>query len=199
MAKNNPHRKEEILEAALRVFGEKGFLGSTNRDIAQAAGMRSAALIYHYFESREDLLRRVIERYHPVIQFVQENENGIPADLTSALTDFAEQFAKLLDQPKTLAAMRILISEALHDANMAAIIYDLAPSRVLAMLEKCFAQHIAAGELKQQDARKLTLEFLGPLMLIISMKSIFGKSLCSVCPSAYVRDFIASKGGEQNA
>ncbi|NIW45213.1 MAG: TetR family transcriptional regulator, partial [Gammaproteobacteria bacterium] len=43
-------RREEIIDAALRVFSEKGFNAATNKDIAKAAGIRSPGLIYHYFE-----------------------------------------------------------------------------------------------------------------------------------------------------
>jgi AcrR family transcriptional regulator len=47
-------RREQILDAALRVFSVKGFAGASIRDIAREAGI-TEGLIYHYFESKEQL------------------------------------------------------------------------------------------------------------------------------------------------
>ena len=48
-------RKAAIVEAALDCFARHGYDGATNKLIAEAAGMKSAALIYHYFPSKEIL------------------------------------------------------------------------------------------------------------------------------------------------
>jgi len=54
-----PDRREQILDAALKVFGTKGFTDATNADIAREAGVTAAAL-YYYFPSKEDLFHAVI-------------------------------------------------------------------------------------------------------------------------------------------
>jgi AcrR family transcriptional regulator len=48
-------RREAIVDAAARLFAEKGFLGASISDIASACQM-SKSLIYHYYESKEDIL-----------------------------------------------------------------------------------------------------------------------------------------------
>jgi AcrR family transcriptional regulator len=48
-------RREQILDAALSVFAQKGFSGSSMRDIAREVGV-TEGLLYHYFESKEQLL-----------------------------------------------------------------------------------------------------------------------------------------------
>jgi AcrR family transcriptional regulator len=47
-------RREEILAAALAVFGRRGYHGASLEDVAGAAGV-SKALIYEHFASKEDL------------------------------------------------------------------------------------------------------------------------------------------------
>jgi len=47
-------REKTILEAALAVFGQKGYAETRMADIAKEAGM-SYGLIYHYFENKESL------------------------------------------------------------------------------------------------------------------------------------------------
>ncbi|MGO4377806.1 TetR/AcrR family transcriptional regulator [Pseudoduganella sp. RAF53_2] len=54
------NRRGELLRVAARLFREKGFDGTTTRDIADAAGMRSGSPFYH-FKSKQDLLAAVME------------------------------------------------------------------------------------------------------------------------------------------
>lgn len=53
-------RRQEILEAASQVFATKGFRGGTLNDVAELAGMSQAGVL-HYFGSKENLLRGVID------------------------------------------------------------------------------------------------------------------------------------------
>jgi AcrR family transcriptional regulator len=46
--------RARIVECAMELFGNEGFDATTNRGIAKAAGVSSAAL-YHYFESKADI------------------------------------------------------------------------------------------------------------------------------------------------
>lgn len=53
--------RQSILDAALALFAEKGFAGTTMRDIAARAGM-SLGLTYRYFERKEDFAVALYER-----------------------------------------------------------------------------------------------------------------------------------------
>src|SRR3954470_13136852 len=54
-------RAPQIIEAAARVFAERGFHGATTQDIADVLGMRQASL-YYYFASKEAALELVCEK-----------------------------------------------------------------------------------------------------------------------------------------
>src|SRR5436190_1207531 len=45
-------RREQIIDAAMHVFAQKGFTKATNKDIAHEAGI-TPGLIYYYFESKD--------------------------------------------------------------------------------------------------------------------------------------------------
>src|SRR5689334_25426354 len=51
-------RAPQIIEAAARVFAERGFHGATTQDIADVLGIRQASL-YYYFSSKEAALELV--------------------------------------------------------------------------------------------------------------------------------------------
>lgn len=54
-------RKNEILDAAERLFGTKGFDGTSTHDILNAVGIARGTLYYH-FKSKEDILDAMIDR-----------------------------------------------------------------------------------------------------------------------------------------
>lgn len=52
-------RSEHILTVALKLFAERHYNAVSMRDIAQACGI-NAGLIYYYYESKDELLRRTL-------------------------------------------------------------------------------------------------------------------------------------------
>jgi AcrR family transcriptional regulator len=55
-------RPQELLEAALAVFAERGYRNARIDDVAEAAGVTKGA-VYHHFANKEELLCRAIEQY----------------------------------------------------------------------------------------------------------------------------------------
>ena len=58
---NESNRREELLRVSARLFREKGFDGTTIRDISGAAGMHSGSPFYH-FKTKQDILVAVMEQ-----------------------------------------------------------------------------------------------------------------------------------------
>lgn len=59
--KEAEERKNEILDAAERLFGTKGFDGTSTGDILDAVGIARGTLYYH-FKSKEEILDAIISR-----------------------------------------------------------------------------------------------------------------------------------------
>jgi AcrR family transcriptional regulator len=56
-------RQQEVLEAAARVFHEKGYESTSIQDIAEAVGILKGSL-YYYIRSKEDLLYDILQSVH---------------------------------------------------------------------------------------------------------------------------------------
>lgn len=54
--------EKAIIEAALKLFSEKGFAATSIRDISNAANLTSASL-YYYVDNKKDLLNRIMKTY----------------------------------------------------------------------------------------------------------------------------------------
>jgi TetR/AcrR family transcriptional regulator len=55
--------REEILKAADRLFGERGFEGTTTREIALESGVNKA-LIHYHFKNKDHLLEDILDSYY---------------------------------------------------------------------------------------------------------------------------------------
>jgi AcrR family transcriptional regulator len=53
-------RRQQIIEAAMELFAQKGFRGTTTRDLAAHAGVNEA-IIFRHFKTKEELYSAIIE------------------------------------------------------------------------------------------------------------------------------------------
>jgi len=72
--------RERIERAAIRVFTRLGFHGTSVRDLAKAAGV-SMGNLYNYYPTKDDLFRRVIERFESKIEGQRQKALGPLDDL----------------------------------------------------------------------------------------------------------------------
>lgn len=64
--------REQILDAAGRMFSEQGYGGASTRKIAMAVGVKQASLYYH-FESKEEILAGLLAgTVEPSLNFAQK-------------------------------------------------------------------------------------------------------------------------------
>jgi AcrR family transcriptional regulator len=70
-AAERQERRDSILDAARKVFLEKGYLGATVRDIALEASL-SPGLIYHYFDGKDGVYGAICEEGFRVLTGVFE-------------------------------------------------------------------------------------------------------------------------------
>jgi TetR/AcrR family transcriptional regulator, cholesterol catabolism regulator len=59
-ARQRRNRSQDVLDAAIRVFHKKGYASASIQDVAEEVGVLKGSL-YHYIDSKEDLLARIFE------------------------------------------------------------------------------------------------------------------------------------------
>ena len=102
-------RRQQLLEAALSVFAEKGFEAATTKEITERTGVNQG-LIYFYFESKADIFFATFEYHAQLVQaqldtiFEQEHEEDPANDLMHLL----RQIMLVLDTPAAINLLRIM-------------------------------------------------------------------------------------------
>lgn len=78
----NDNSQKRLLDAAARIFRDRGYVGTTMRNIADAVNLQPGS-IYYYYKSKDDLIEAVLDvGIHSVIASVQRALKELPADAT---------------------------------------------------------------------------------------------------------------------
>ncbi len=142
-------RPNQILHAALEVFGELGLAGARLEDIAKRAGV-SKGTIYLYFPNKEELFREMVRS--TVVEAIKVGENIPPTDsATAQLTTFMHGYWDFVRSPAFAVIYRVVVSE-LHNFPDLVSFYS---SEVIARGQKLLAgivtRGIATGEFREID------------------------------------------------
>lgn len=83
-------KRAEIMEAAYRVFSEKGFHSTRIEDIAKETGM-AQGLFYRYFENKLDIFTQIIEE---IISRITEGVMSDAPGTSNTLEEYTEQMRR---------------------------------------------------------------------------------------------------------
>jgi AcrR family transcriptional regulator len=101
-------RRTAIVEQAARLFAERGFLGASIADLAEACNS-SKSLIYHYYASKEDILYDVMHSHVRALLDAAEDIAGGTALPAEKLRDLTAAFLRLY--AGAAARHRVLLNE----------------------------------------------------------------------------------------
>jgi AcrR family transcriptional regulator len=173
MSKNeeqeNADRRQQILEAALKVFSTKGFHKATNKDIAQAAGGISPGLIYWYFKDKEDLFLSIVRERATIFQMADHPERLMDLPPREGLALVGRTYLSVIRVPGNIAIVRILVAEALRFPQIAEMFYKQAARRFLGLLSEYLQRQVDLGRLRPHNTVVAARSFLG--MFIINVVS----------------------------
>ena len=166
-------RRQQIIDGALEVFAEKGFEKATNKDIAEAAGIGSPGLIYHYCKDKSDLFRQVLEQRAPMLQLLNRSESLMDMPPHEALTLFGKTFLNTLENRPARSLFRLILGEAVRRPMVAEMLNTIGPGRGFAFLSRYLARQMDEGVLRRADPGAAARCFVGPLIAYILTREVF--------------------------
>lgn len=84
------NREDEVYEAAVQVFYEKGYAASTIQDVADVVGVLKGSL-YHYISSKEELLFRILQESHSQARVLMTEISELDVTPVERLTIYLER------------------------------------------------------------------------------------------------------------
>ena len=156
--------RQAILDAALDLFAEKGFFGTSLRDVAAAVGVRESAL-YNYFPGKDALFEAIIAAHQDSkIERLAPLADGPIADGRALLVRLTNSTLDGYVEPREQKLFRILMSDGIRLARSGRLnLYDrLGHSRE--RLHDILRRLIRDGWLRRADVMLLAMAFMSPLI-----------------------------------
>jgi AcrR family transcriptional regulator len=155
-------RREQLLEAALALFSERGYRSTSVRDITRAAGVTEAVL-YHYFANKVGLWAAVLATYAPFSRVAEVLTEAAAAPVDEALRALGYELLRLLRAREQL--MLTLLSEAPTEPDVATVL-DRFVQGVTTALGTFLADRQARGEIAPDiDVQAVARAFQGALLV----------------------------------
>ena len=158
--RRNP-RRQEILEATLRLIGERGVSGVTHRAVAQEANVALASTTY-YFDSKDALVEEALElMIARSIEDVRRYTAGPPEITRGELIDRIVGFADA--QINDTKAFHLAQYELMLEAGRAEYLRPLARRWTIAYMEG-FERVVRSAGLREQATEIITNFVEGALL-----------------------------------
>lgn len=157
-------RPQEIHEAALAVFAERGFAAASMEQVAARAGI-SKGTLYLYFSSKEELFKAVVRTaIVPALEAAEEEAaHDVPA-MTILERLLAGIAARLVAGPAGVIP-KLMIAESGNFPELARFYRDEVIRRALALLARVLEQGVARGEFRPLDAAATAPLLVAPLLM----------------------------------
>ncbi|MGB5734334.1 MAG: TetR/AcrR family transcriptional regulator [Thiohalocapsa sp.] len=143
-------KREAILEAASRLFLQRGLQGASMDRVAKEAGV-SKQTVYAHFENKDELFCACIRDKVTSHGF---DGNAMPTGESAReiLLAMVRQFMRLIFDPEVVSMYRVVTAEAVAHPRIAALFYETGPQATVAAVANALQALVARGLLREHDS-----------------------------------------------
>jgi len=158
-------RRSQILAVAVSLFSERGFRGTTTKEIAQAAGV-SEAMVFRHFATKQELYAAILDHkacsggtFEPAIMasaaFEKKDDRAVFESLALAALRYHENDPEF---------QRLLLHSALEKHELAQMFFDEFVRGVYEFLGNYIRERQREGALIEIDPAVIIRAFIGMVM-----------------------------------
>jgi len=157
-------RPEEILDAALQLFTEKGFSATRMMDVAKAAGI-SKGTLYLYFSNKEAIFKEVVQqRITPQLDKVESLVSEFEGNQADLLKQLINGWWLGVACSSLSAIPKIITAESGNFPQLAEYFTHNVVTRSRHLFSKVIRRGMEAGEFKVYDAETVARLVVAPLV-----------------------------------
>ena len=157
-------RRQQILRVAMRLFSQRGFRGTTTKEIAAAAGV-SEAMVFRHFATKEELYSAILDHkacaggLDPCQILAQaiarKDDRAVFSGLARAMMQHHEQDTEF---------MRLLSHAALEEHQLVELFFDRNVRQMYDLLGGYIRERQRDGALRQIEPAIIVRAFLGMII-----------------------------------
>ncbi|HYH19841.1 MAG TPA: TetR/AcrR family transcriptional regulator [Azospirillum sp.] len=166
-------RPQEIVDAALDVFAERGFAATRLEDVAARAGV-SKGTLYLYFPNKEELFKAVIRSaILPNLEMAERLLAEFPGSSLEILERLLLGIAGKVMATRIGAIPKLMIAEAGNFPELARFYYDTVISRAFRVIAAVLERGVARGEFRAMDVGHTVRLVIAPMLMVALWRTSF--------------------------
>ena len=165
-------RREQIVGVSARLFSEKGFRGTTTKEVADKAGI-SEATIYKHFKSKTDIYQAIIESYcnddKGRSHYLKRLEGKSGRDL---LSEVAALIMESYEEDPFF--IRIFLFSALEGIEFSDMVIQSKGMEMLGLVKSEIERLMDEGVFKKENPILVTRAYIGMISHYCISQEVFG-------------------------
>lgn len=155
-------RRSQILKVAVRLFSEKGFSGTTTKEIANLSGV-SEAMVFRHFANKDELYSAILD--HKACDRNSQNPFEKLAEKVAAKDDFGVFYTMALNalehHKEDSDFLRLMLHSALEGHDLARIFFESFITNVYEFLGSYIRQRQKDGVFRIVEPHVAVRAFIG--------------------------------------
>ena len=173
-AREKSTTRDKLLEAAIKLFAEKGFNGTTTKEIAEKAEVNEA-LIFRHFSTKRDLYGAIIEKKifeEPGIEITLETHKDSKDDALVFTAIATRMFDRCGKDPSFI---RLLHFSALEGHDLSDMFFETYVEYINMLICDYIETRIKDGALRNVNPLYASKAFIGMVVNQIIAQELFGE------------------------
>ncbi|MBW6415142.1 TetR/AcrR family transcriptional regulator [Candidatus Methylacidiphilum fumarolicum] len=189
-AREIPSGKQKILNAAKKLFAQKGFAGTTTRNIAQYANVNEA-LIYRYYPTKKDLYLAIIRSKIDQLNVLKENLEN-PEQNREGVPGFLKQIATQLfsSVKEDSDFLRLLYFSALEHHELSKMFCECFVVELRKKLENYVSMLMDRNIFKALNPYLVSVAFIGIISHYLVANTLFELETPQISETEVIDNFI---------
>ncbi|MFZ3131530.1 MAG: TetR/AcrR family transcriptional regulator [Desulfosporosinus sp.] len=173
-------RRQDILEAGLKIFAEKGYNGSTTAEIARAAGVAEGT-IFRHFTTKKELLIAVLEPkvLEGLIQLDKEHREDTPPEFFRRFLNNRLELIKEND-----ALIRLMFAEAQYHIEVREALFKGILEQGISIIRPWFEKGVERGDFRALPFPPTMRSFMGMVLFY----GLFGNVFPGLSPEKTIEE-----------
>ncbi len=168
-------RPQEILDAALACFAEKGFAATRMEDVAERAGVTKGT-IYLYFKNKEDVFKALVrESIGTQLTQILDNIRNFDGSSRDLLRNALTVLGHFLQTSDRVVLPKIIIAEAGNFPELARFYREEIIEKGMGAMNSVIERGIARGEFRPVNSQHAVRLCIAPLLLGIMWRTTFAQ------------------------
>lgn len=174
-------RPQELLDAALDLFIDKGLAATRSEDVARRAGV-SKGTLYLYYPSKDALFKAVVRHYlAEVIVEGAEMADGFQGSIAALLHQLARTWWARIGSSKAAGLLLLILSEARTFPELAQFYLDEVVAPCHTLLSGVVQRGIERGEFRRVDVSSVVHALIAPAQFMVLYRQCTG--MCARDPA----------------